>query len=355
MTGTAYSDVNARLPALLVLTVIALLSAGIMLYAVRVATMRQSLRLIFAAFGLWLIAGIVAGIGWPALTQRLAVAPSELQRERPYIERNIDWTRRGFDLGGIDTRPYDVREETLAEGVAQSPETIQNIRLWDPRPLEAVLNQAQVLRLYYSFLDVDVDRYVVDGAYRQVLLGAREMIQSGLDETAQNWVNRALIYTHGYGAVMSTATTFSESGQPDFIVQDIPPAGAFEITQPRVYYGEAYGIDDEDYIGLLNLDDEEAEDVPPGIITNDAIVVNTNEPQFDRPAGEEHGGAEFIERYDGEGGVHAEQSVQACGLRVGVAGRQHPAQPPTHAGKQGALPPQYQGARQRGRAVPRTR
>lgn len=303
VTGTTYTDVNARLPALLVLTVIALLSAGIMLYAIRVANLRQSLRLIFAAFGLWLIAGIVAGVGWPMLTQRLAVAPSELQRERPYVERNIEWTRRGFDLGRIDTRPYDVREETLAEGVAQSPETIQNIRLWDPRPLEAVLNQLQHLRLYYSFLDVDVDRYVVDGSYRQVLLGARELFQSGLDPAAQNWVNRALIYTHGYGAVMSTATTFSESGQPDFIVQDIPPTGAFEITQPRVYYGEAFGIDREEYIGRLNLDGAEADEVPAGIITNDAIVVNTTESQFDRPAGEENGGAEYIDRYDGKGGV----------------------------------------------------
>lgn len=303
VTGATYADVNARLPALLALTVIALLSAGIMLYAARIANLRQSLRLIFAAFGLWLIAGVVAGLGWPALTQRLAVAPSELQRERPYIERNIEWTRRGFDLGRIDTRSYDVREETLAEGVTQSPETIRNIRLWDPRPLEAVLNQLQHLRLYYSFLDVDVDRYVVDGSYRQVLLGVREIVQSGLDETAQNWVNRALTYTHGYGAVMSTATTFSESGQPDFIVKDIPPAGAFEIVQPRVYYGEAYGIDNEDYIDLLNLDDEEAEEVRAGIITNDAIIVNTNEPQFDRPTGEDNGGAEFIERYDGQGGV----------------------------------------------------
>ena len=303
VTGTTYADVNARLPALLVLTVIALISAGIMLYAVRVANMRQSLRLIFAAFGLWLIAGIVAGIAWPALTQRLAVAPSELQRERPYVERNIEWTRRGFDLGRVDTRLHDVDEATLADGIAQSPETIRNIRLWDPRPLEAVLNQLQHLRLYYSFLDVDVDRYVVDGSYRQVLLGARELFQSGLDDAAQNWVNRTLIYTHGYGAVMSTATTFSESGQPDFIVRDVPPTGAFDISQPRVYYGEAYGIDEDEYVARLNLDEATADTVRAGIITNDAIIVNTNEPQFDRPSGKETGSPEFIERYDGKGGV----------------------------------------------------
>ena len=117
-------------------------------------------------------------------------------------------------------------------------------------------------------------------------------------------MNRSVIYTHGYGAVMSTATTFSESGQPDFIVRDVPPTGAFEIEQPRVYYGEAYGIDEEEYIARLNLDPDVAAEVRPGIVTNDAVVVNTNEPQFDRPAGEETGSPEFIDRYEGKGGVH---------------------------------------------------
>ena len=105
---------------------------------------------------------------------------------------------------------------------------------------------------------------MVDGASTgQVLLGARELFQSGLDDAAQNWVNRSVIYTHGYGAVMSTATTFSESGQPDFIVRDVPPTGAFEITQPRVYYGEAYGIDEAEYIDRLNLDPDVAAEVRP--------------------------------------------------------------------------------------------
>ena len=303
VTGTAYADVNARLPALLLLTVIALISGAIMLFALRVQNLRQSLRLILAAFGLWVFAALVAGLVWPALTQRLAVSPSELQRERPYIERNIEWTRLGFDLERIDVRPYDVHEETLAADVAANPETMQNIRLWDPRPLESVLNQLQHLRLYYSFLDVDVDRYIVDGDYRQVLVGAREMFQSGLDPTAQNWVNRTLIYTHGYGLVVSTATDFSQSGQPNFILRDVPPSGSFEIAQPRIYYGEGYGLDSADYADRLSLDDETEAELRAGIITNDAIIVNTTEPQFDRPAGDESATPEFIDTYDGAGGV----------------------------------------------------
>ena len=303
VTGATYADVNARLPGLILLTLAAVAAAGIMLFSLRVANLRQSVRLIIAAFGLWVITALLAGLLWPMLTQRLAVSPSELQRERPYIERNIEWTRRGFDLAPIDVRPYDVREETLAADVAANPETIQNIRLWDPRPLEAVLNQLQHLRLYYSFLDVDVDRYVVDGDYRQVLLGAREMFQNGLDETAQNWVNRTLVYTHGYGMVMSPATDFTQAGQPNFIVRDVPPVGAFEIEQPRIYYGESYGIDSADYAGRLSLPPEEAAAVRPGVVTNDAIIVNTTEPQFDRPATGASDAPEFIDRYDGAGGV----------------------------------------------------
>ena len=303
VTGATYADVNARLPGLVLLTLVALLAAAVMLYSLRAGSVRQSLRLILAAFGLWVIAALLAGVAWPMLAQRLAVAPSELQRERPYIERNIEWTRLGFDLGHVDVRPYDVQEETLADDVAANPETISNIRLWDPRPLESVLNQLQHLRLYYSFLDVDVDRYTVDGDYRQVLLGAREMFQSGLDETAQNWVNRTLVYTHGYGMVMTPATDFTPAGQPNFIIRDVPTVGAFDIDEPRIYYGEAYGIDDADYAALLNLSDEDAAAVRSGTVTNDAVIVNTTEPQFDRPAVGAGDAPEFIERYDGEGGV----------------------------------------------------
>ena len=303
VTGATYADVNARLPGLVLLTLVALLAAAVMLYSLRAGSVPQSLRLIVAAFGLWVIAALLAGVAWPMLTQRLAVAPSELQRERPYIERNIEWTRLGFDLGHVDVRPYDVREETLADDVAANPETISNIRLWDPRPLESVLNQLQHLRLYYSFLDVDVDRYTVDGDYRQVLLGAREMFQSGLDETAQNWVNRTLVYTHGYGMVMTPATDFTPAGQPNFIIRDVPTVGAFDIDEPRIYYGEAYGIDDADYAALLNLSEEDAAAVRSGTVTNDAVIVNTTEPQFDRPAAGAGDAPEFIERYDGEGGV----------------------------------------------------
>ena len=300
VTGATYADVTARLPGLGLLSVIALISAGIMLFTIRMQSVRQSIRLILVAFGLWVLAALLAGVLWPALVQRFAVDPSELERERPYIDLNIEWTRYGFDLDRerVTERAYDVREENLAEDIANNPETINNIRLWDPRPLEDVYNQVQHLRLYYNFLDVDVDRYVIDGEYRQVLLGTREILQSGLDPEAQNWVNRTLVYTHGYGVVMSTATDFTRTGQPNFVLQGVPTVGAFDIDEPRIYYGESFGRDSSDVRAPAG------QELPPGPVTNDTIVVNTKEPQFDRPGAGAEALPVFLDRYDGAGGVH---------------------------------------------------
>ena len=294
VTGATYADVNARIPALYLLTAIAVLAAAIMAASVRVATLQQSIRMILAAFGLWVVASILVGIVWPLAVQRFAVDPSEFQRERQYIERNIEWTRMGFDLNRMDQVPYDVKEDTLARDIAANPETINNIRLWDPRPLESVYNQLQHLRLYYNFLDVDVDRYTVDGEYRQVLVGTRELFQHGLDDSAQNWINRKLVYTHGYGVVMATASDFTASGQPNLILKDVPSTGVFDIVEPRVFYGESFGLDSS---ALPDLD------LAAGEITDDEVIVNTLEPQFDRPSNDPGGLPVSLDRYTGSGGV----------------------------------------------------
>jgi uncharacterized membrane protein (UPF0182 family) len=294
VTGATYADVNARIPALYLLSAVALLAAAIMAVAVRVTNLRESMRMIIAAFTLWAVAGLSAGILWPLLVQRFAVDPSEFEREEPYIERNIEWTRLGYGLDGLQEVQYEVRDDTLARDIAANPETINNIRLWDPGPLGDVYNQIQHLRLYYTFLDVDVDRYLVDGEYRQVLLGTRELFQAGLDESAQNWINRKLIYTHGYGVAMATATDFTPAGQPNLILRDVPTTGAFTIAQPRVYYGESFGLDPA-VLGDPALGGSE--------VTDDDVIVNTNERQFDRPADIPGELPVFLESYDGDGGV----------------------------------------------------
>ena len=276
VVGATATDVSARIPMLWLLTGVATLSGLMMLATFRVRGMQQSIRLIAMAFGLWVVAGLLGGLAVPAVYQRFVVAPGELERERTYIERNIEWTRYGFDLDRVTEQPYDVRDDALASDLINNPETVNNIRLWDPRPLLDVYNQIQHLRLYYNFQDVDVDRYEVDGDYRQVLLGTRELIPEGLDPSAQSWVNRRLVYTHGYGVVMSPATDFTAEGQPTFFIKDIPPQGKFAVDQPRVYYGEN---------------------------TNEFVIVNSREAQFDRPAIAQGEQPVYIERYDGDGGV----------------------------------------------------
>ncbi|MDE2765666.1 MAG: UPF0182 family protein, partial [Chloroflexota bacterium] len=149
VTGATYTDVTARIPALRLLTGIAALAALAMLFSARMSNRQQSVRLLTSAAGLWLAGALLAGLLWPSLVQRFSVQPNELERERPYIERSIAWTREGFDLARVSERPYDVADDRLAADIAANPATISNIRLWDPRPLLDVYNQIQHLRLYY--------------------------------------------------------------------------------------------------------------------------------------------------------------------------------------------------------------
>jgi uncharacterized membrane protein (UPF0182 family) len=276
VVGATATDVSARIPMLRLLSGIAILSGLIMLVAIRVRGVQPSFRVVVTAFGLWVVAGVLGGLLVPVLYQRFVVDPSELHRERLYVERNIEWTRYGFDLDRVVEQTFDVRSDTLAADLRDNPETVNNIRLWDPRPLLDVYNQIQHLRLYYNFQDVDVDRYVVDGEYRQVMVSTRELFPEGLDDAAQNWVNRKLVYTHGYGVVMSPVTDWTTEGQPLFFIKDVPPTGDFAVDQPRIYYGEN---------------------------TGDFVLVNSTEPQFDRPPAEPGGGPIYIDRYDGAGGV----------------------------------------------------
>ena len=238
--GASYADVNARLLAQVLLTVIAVASGLLLLGTLHPALKGQrGTRLAIGAVGLWVASAIGVGFLYPSSVQRFVVEPNELNRETPYIRRNIDFTRAAFALNGIQDRTILVQEELSAQALARNPETVSNLRLWDPRPLRDTYNQIQFLRLYYNFLDVDVDRYEVDGRYRQVLVGARELQPDNLPAEAQSWVNQRLQYTHGYGAAASPVTEFTPEGKPVFFAQDIPPIGSIAIDKrPEIYYGE---------------------------------------------------------------------------------------------------------------------
>lgn len=255
--GAGYADVHARIPALWFLTAVALAAAVLLLLAVS----RPGFRLAALAAGGWVAAAVLIGGIYPGLVQRLIVQPQELERERPYIERTIRLTRQAFALDRIEEIPITGEEMVTREEIAQNPGTVGNIRLWDPEPLLTTYNQIQSIRAYYEFAGIDVDRYTIDGEYRQVMLAARELAPERLPTQAQTWVNRRLQFTHGYGAAMSAVNEVTPEGLPTLFLQDVPPRGKLDIEQPELYYSER---------------------------SRDYVIVGTRFPEFSYPRGDEN-------------------------------------------------------------------
>ncbi len=266
--GAGYTDVHAQWLAWRILIIVAAI-AGALLVAGVLLRWRRAIAI---PIGVWLVSSIIIGSIYPALVQRFQVEPSELARETPYIERNIELTRYAFDLDKIEETAVPVEDAPSKEDIARNPATMNNIRLWDYRPLKDTYNQIQSIRLYYDFNDVDVDRYQIDGDYRQVLIGARELSPEKLTEQAQTWVNRRLQFTHGYGVTMSPANEITEQGLPNLWIKDVPPIGRIKVERPEIYYGEK---------------------------TGDYVIVNTNVEEFDYPKGDTN----VYTEYEGENGI----------------------------------------------------
>ena len=236
VAGAGYTDIHARIPVLWMMTSIATLGAG----AFFVSNYFGGLRLMVGSFSLWIIMALLANLAFPALFQRFQVDPNEFEREQVYIERNIESTRVAYQLDQVEEVALPAVGDIDANVVANNLSVIENIRLWDVEPLQDAYNQLQFMELYYNFLNMDSDRYVLDGRLRQVLLAARELDPDNLPADAQNWVNRRLQYTHGYGVAMSPATGFTpEEGRPEFFIQDIPIRGEIPIRRPELYYSES--------------------------------------------------------------------------------------------------------------------
>ena len=280
--GAAYTDLHARKPALFILTIIASASGILML----VNAYLRGVPLLLGALALWIVMAIALGAVWPAIMQQFSVNPNEFVREGEYIARNMELTRRGFALDRTESAFFPSGVPVTAELVRQNPQTINNIRLWDSRPLSDVYTQIQLIRPYYDFRAADVDRYTLDGQYRQVLLAAREVAPEKLEEESQTWLNTRLFYTHGIGLAMSPVTEFTPEGRPVFFAKDIPADGVIPIqseagpaepdllvTNPRIYYGEN---------------------------TVDYVIANTNTDELDYQTEE---GELVRTSYFGEGGV----------------------------------------------------
>lgn len=236
VVGASFTDVNAQIPAYTILIVIALLSGIALLVNIKF----RGWRLPAIAVGVWVGAALLVGGVYPALVQQLRVSPNEVEAESPYLLRNIDATRAAFDLSDIEVRAFAAEETLEADDLPDKERTIENIRLWDPSVVPDTYRQLQGMRPYYDFTDVDIDRYVLDGVEQQVLVSARELDVSRLASQAQTWVNQHLVYTHGYGIVMSPVNESTGQGYPHFIMKDIPPTTATDLAleQPALYFGE---------------------------------------------------------------------------------------------------------------------
>jgi len=254
--GASYTDVNAQIPANYILLGISLAAAVLL----GVNAFRRQLPLFVGTLGVWAVAAVLIGTGYPAAVQSVRVRPNELGKERPYIDRNIAMTRQAFNIDQVDRQQLPGVGDPTQAGLDANKASISNIRLWDDRVLLQSYPQLQQIRQYYTFKDVDIDRYRVDGQYRQIMLSARELDSGQLAAQSQTWQNRHLIYTHGYGVVASTANEVVGGGNPNIILGDIPPRGPsdLQVQEPRIYYGE---------------------------VTNDYVFVKTQQPEFDRPSG----------------------------------------------------------------------
>ena len=282
LVGASYTDLNARLPALRVTAVLAVLAAALVL----VGGARREL----ARYGLWAVAGylaaVVVGRGlFPAVIQKFVVAPTELTRETPYLRYHIAATRAAWGLDSVDTRELNGEADlTLADIRANGP-TIENVRLWDRDPLLMTFGQLQEIRTYYDFISVDDDRYWIEGKYRQVLLSPRELNAASLP--TRTFINEHLTFTHGMGLTLGPVNQVTTEGLPVLFVQDLPPVSSvsLKVTRPQIYYGE---------------------------MANDFVVVGTRQREFDHPSGE----ANVYAPYEGSGGVKVASLLRRLVLAI---------------------------------------
>jgi uncharacterized protein len=307
--GASYTDVTTQLPAYTFLCIMAMAIAFYFLWRTFLWQPKsQYRRLVFSGLGVYLVLVVAADVLLPTVVQYLIVQPNELQREQPYIQRTIALTRQAFDLEAIDARTFNPQGRLTQVDIQKNDLTIRNIRLWDERPLLETNRQLQQIRPYYRFPDADIDRYtlktdissdrpsapqkppvskpeLVDPTERrQVLIAARELDYSAVPQEAQTWVNRRLIYTHGFGFTVSPVNTVGPGGLPEYFVKDISSDSttlttssqgireSIPISKPRIYYGE---------------------------ITNNYVMTGTKVRELDYPSGSDN----VYNSYDGRGGI----------------------------------------------------
>ena len=265
--GAGFTDANVTLWVYRILIVLSLVSAAAFAFGI----LRKKYRVMLTVPVIMIVVGLI-GSGAAMVVQNFIVSPDEINKESQYLERNIQFTQKAYGLNEVTIKPFAANNELTKDDILNNSETISNIRINDFEPAKKFYNQTQSIRLYYTFNDVDVDRYFINEHYTQTFLSARE-----IDETKirQEWLNVHLKYTHGYGITLSRVDTVTASGQPDMLIKGIPPISnvdEIKITRPEVYFGE---------------------------LTNNYILTNTAEQEFDYPEGDNN----KYTTYEGKAGI----------------------------------------------------
>lgn len=265
--GAGFTDVNVKLWVYRLIMVLSIVGAVTLCHHMHRKEPKKLARIPIAIVAVGLLGGVVS-----FAVQNLLVSPDEINKESKYLERNISFTRHAYGLDNIKVEEFPAEQNLNRQAIRDNSQTITNIRINDYEPVQDFYNQTQSIRQYYDFNDVDIDRYNINGEQTQTYLAAREINESKISST---WINRHLKYTHGYGAAVSRVDAVTASGQPDIIVKNIPPeseAKDIEITRPEIYFGE---------------------------LTNDYVIVNTDEQEFDYPNGNENS----YSMYKGKAGI----------------------------------------------------
>ncbi len=271
--GASYTDVKVNLPAYYIYMGICILTAVLMI----VSRNRKSIKL--AAFGplLLVISMVASGLIYGAV-QSILVAPNEVSKEEEFLQNNINYTNQAYNLDKVQEMDFSVNQVLTREDIEENSVTISNIPINDYRPAKDIYNQIQGLKSYYQFYDMDIDRYTVNGVYRQVFISARELQAANIPKQTEaqgaSWINKYLKYTHGYGVAMSPVNEVTSSGQPRLFIKDMPVVSSVDINidTPQIYFGE---------------------------LTKDPVIVNTREKEFDYPATNEN----IETEYNGTGGI----------------------------------------------------
>ncbi|WP_066635651.1 UPF0182 family membrane protein [Desulfolucanica intricata] len=269
--GPGYTDIHANLVGLKILVILSLVTA----VAILVNIFMKKFRLVAYSIGFLAAASLVLGGIYPAFIQNFIVKPNEFVKEKQYIEHNIKLTQKAYNLDKIERQSFPAGKQLNATDIQNNRDIIDNIRIWDWRPLQQTYSQLQEMRPYYELKNIDIDRYTINGQYRQVMLATRELNQDQLSSQAKTWINQKLTYTHGYGITMSPVNEVTSEGLPKFMIKDIPPNTEIEglkVKRPEIYYGES---------------------------NDDYVIVNTKTKEFDHPQGEDN----IYSTYQGESGI----------------------------------------------------